>query len=150
MAEYLLRQAVQVPLQRETLSGRAIRYGDWLLPGVIGMNLMFSGLFGVGFVIVRYRKNGVLKRLRATPLGALEFLFAQLLSRVLITLVVSLLVFCAAYWLLDVPPHRVGVAAAGDRPGGRKRPWPPLACSSPLACRTRSWRAVCSISSACP
>ena len=51
---------------RETLSGRAIRYGDWLLPGVIGMNLMFSGLFGVGFVIVRYRKNGVLKRLRAT------------------------------------------------------------------------------------
>ncbi|WP_323944300.1 ABC transporter permease [Aeromonas caviae] len=103
MAEYLLRQAVQVPLQRESLSGRAIRYGDWLLPGVIGMNLMFSGLFGVGFVIVRYRKNGVLKRLRATPLGALEFLFAQLLSRVLITLVVSLLVFCAAYWLLDVP-----------------------------------------------
>ena len=103
MAEYLLRQAVQGPLQRETLSGRAIRYGDWLLPGVIGMNLMFSGLFGVGFVIVRYRKNGVLKRLRATPLGALEFLFAQLLSRVLITLVVSLLVFCAAYWLLDVP-----------------------------------------------
>ena len=103
MAEYLLRQAVQEPLQRESLSGRAIRYGDWLLPGVIGMNLMFSGLFGVGFVIVRYRKNGVLKRLRATPLGALEFLFAQLLSRVLITLVVSLLVFCAAYWLLDVP-----------------------------------------------
>ena len=42
MAEYLLRQAVQGPLQRETLSGRAIRYGDWLLPGVIGMNLMLS------------------------------------------------------------------------------------------------------------
>mgnify|MGYP006159072715 CR=1 FL=1 len=103
MAEYLLRQAVPVQLVRETLSGRAIRYGDWLLPGVIGMNLMFSGLFGVGFVIVRYRKNGVLKRLRATPLSAAEFLCAQLLSRVLITLVVSLLVFLVAYWLLDVP-----------------------------------------------
>ncbi|MFM4677610.1 ABC transporter permease [Aeromonas media] len=103
MAEYLLRQAVRAPLQREALSGRAIRYGDWLLPGVIGMNLMFSGLFGVGFVIVRYRKNGVLKRLRATPLSAAEFLCAQLLSRVLITLVVSLLVFLVAYWLLDVP-----------------------------------------------
>ncbi|MBV7435773.1 ABC transporter permease [Aeromonas sp. sif2416] len=103
MAEYLLRQAVLMPLQKETLSGQAIRYGDWLLPGVIGMNLMFSGLFGVGFVIVRYRKNGVLKRLRATPLSAAEFLCAQLLSRVLITLVVSLLVFLVAYWLLDVP-----------------------------------------------
>jgi ABC-type multidrug transport system permease subunit len=149
MAEYLLRQAVPVPLQRETLSGRAIRYGDWLLPGVIGMNLMFSGLFGVGFVIVRYRKNGVLKRLRATPLGALEFLFAQLLSRVLITLVVSLLVFCAAYWLLDVPLLGSGwlllVIALRE-----ERPWPPLACWSRPACRTRSWRAVCSTSSACP
>lgn len=103
MAEYLLRQAVAQPLVKESLSGRAIRYGDWLLPGVIGMNLMFSGLFGVGFVIVRYRKNGVLKRLRATPLSAAEFLCAQLLSRVLITLVVSLLVFLVAYWLLGVP-----------------------------------------------
>lgn len=103
MAEYLLRQALGLPLQKEVLSGRAIRYGDWLLPGVIGMNLMFSGLFGVGFVIVRYRKNGVLKRLRATPLSAAEFLGAQLLSRVLITLVVSLLVFLVAYWLLGVP-----------------------------------------------
>ncbi|MBP4040385.1 ABC transporter permease [Aeromonas sp. SrichE-2G] len=103
MAEYLLHQAVPVPLHREALRGRAIRYGDWLLPGVIGMNLMFSGLFGVGFVIVRYRKNGVLKRLGATPLSAAEFLCAQLLSRVMITLVVSLLVFLVAYWLLDVP-----------------------------------------------
>jgi ABC-type multidrug transport system permease subunit len=103
MAEYLLRQAVPAQLVRETLSGRAIRYGDWLLPGVIGMNLMFSGLFGVGFVIVRYRKNGVLKLLRATPLSAAEFLCAQLLSRILITLVVSLLVFLVAYGLLGVP-----------------------------------------------
>lgn len=53
MAEYLLRQAVPVQLVRETLSGQAIRYGDWLLPGVIGMNLMFSGLFGVGSPIRR-------------------------------------------------------------------------------------------------
>ncbi|MCH7346183.1 ABC transporter permease [Aeromonas sp. MR7] len=103
MAEYLLRQAISRPLVKETLSGQAIRYGDWLLPGVIGMNLMFSGLFGVGFVIVRYRKNGVLKRLRATPLSAAEFLCAQLLSRIVITLVVSLLVFLVAYWLLGVP-----------------------------------------------
>lgn len=103
LAEYLLKQASLIPLVRDTLPGKAIRYGDWLLPGVIGMNLMFSGLFGVGYVIVRYRKNGVLKRLRATPLTATEFLCAQLLSRVAITLVVSLLVFLVAHWLLGTP-----------------------------------------------
>ncbi|EOD55798.1 ABC transporter permease [Aeromonas molluscorum] len=103
LAEYLLKQISMAPLVRDILPGKAIRYGDWLLPGVIGMNLMFSGLFGVGYVIVRYRKNGVLKRLRATPLTATEFLCAQLLSRVAITLVVSLLVFLVAYWLLGTP-----------------------------------------------
>ena len=43
---------------------------------------MFSALWGVGYVVVRYRKNGVLKRLKATPLSAVEYLGAQLLSRV--------------------------------------------------------------------
>ncbi|MGE6106597.1 ABC transporter permease [Aeromonas sobria] len=103
LAEYLLKGHSLTPLVRDTLPGQAIRYGDWLLPGVIGMNLMFSGLFGVGYVIVRYRKNGVLKRLRATPLSAAEFLCAQLLSRLAITLVVSLLVFLVAHWLLGAP-----------------------------------------------
>ena len=45
------------------------------------MNMMFSALYGVGYVIVRYRKNGVLKRLHATPLTAFEYLSAQMLSR---------------------------------------------------------------------
>ena len=45
------------------------------------MSLMFSALYGVGYVIVRYRKNGVLKRLDATQLTAFEYLTAQLLSR---------------------------------------------------------------------
>jgi ABC-type multidrug transport system permease subunit len=46
------------------------------------MNMMFSALWGVGYVVVRYRKNGVLKRLKATPLSALEYLSAQMLSRI--------------------------------------------------------------------
>ena len=36
--------------------------------------MMFSALWGVGYVVVRYRKNGVLKRLKATPLTAFEYL----------------------------------------------------------------------------
>ncbi len=77
----------------KTVSGDSIRYVDWLVPGVIGMNMMFSCLFGVGFVLVRYRKNGVLKRLKATPVGALNFLTAQAVSRFLIAFVTSLVVF---------------------------------------------------------
>lgn len=78
--------------QGRQVEGQALRYVDWVLPGILAMNMMFSCLFGVGYVIVRYRKNGVLKRLKATPLTALEFLAAQVCSRLLLTLsVVSLL-----------------------------------------------------------
>lgn len=79
--------------QRQAVEGKEIRYVDWFLPGILGMNMMFSCLFGVGFVIVRYRKNGFLKRLKATPLGAIHFLFAQLVSRLLLIMVITTVVY---------------------------------------------------------
>jgi ABC-type multidrug transport system permease subunit len=66
---------------------------DWFLPGILGMNMMFSCLFGVGFVIVRYRKNGFLKRLKATPLNPFYFLLAQLISRLLLIMVITTVVY---------------------------------------------------------
>ena len=76
-------------LQEEAGSGEPIRYVDWVVPGIIGMNMMFSCLFGVGFVIVRYRKNGVLKRLKATPVSAFTFISAQAASRLIIVVITS-------------------------------------------------------------
>jgi ABC-type multidrug transport system permease subunit len=106
IAERLLLESygdAPVGLTRETVSGRALRYVDWVLPGVLAMNVMFSSLWGVGWVIVRYRKNGVLRRLRATPLTASEFLLAQIISRLLVVSSVTLSVFIAADILLDFP-----------------------------------------------
>jgi ABC-type multidrug transport system permease subunit len=68
--------------QKKEIQGSAIRYLDWLFPGILAMNMMFSALWGVGYVVVRYRKNGVLKRLKVTPLSAFEYLSAQALSRI--------------------------------------------------------------------
>jgi ABC-type multidrug transport system permease subunit len=83
-----------------TVSGQATRYVDWLVPGVIGMNMMFSSLFGVGYVLVRYRKNGVLKRFKATPVHALNFVSAQALSRLIIVLLTSVFVFAGTNFFL--------------------------------------------------
>lgn len=87
---------------REETSGRAIRYVDWVIPGVLGMNLMFGALYGVGYVIVRYRRNGVLKRLQVTPVTPLEFLTAQLFSRLIIVVAVNCLIFVGCLWTLDL------------------------------------------------
>ncbi|MFZ5531939.1 MAG: ABC transporter permease [Pseudomonadota bacterium] len=93
----------QPPPVRQQVSGAAVRYAHWLLPGILAMNMMFSCLFGVGYVVVRYRKNGVLKRFKATPLTAFEFLTAQLLSRLWLTLSITTGVFTLAWFLLGVP-----------------------------------------------
>ena len=88
-------------MQRSQTTGKAIRYLDWVMPGILGMNMMFSCLFGVGYVIVRYRKNGVLKRFQATPLSAFEFLSAQVVSRLMIVLVVTSMLYIGCDLLLD-------------------------------------------------
>ena len=93
---YIVEQLLQGSgehFKKQAVSGEAIRYVDWLLPGILGMNIMFSALFGVGYVIVRYRKNGVLKRLKATPLTAFEFLAAQITSRLWLIIVVTSCVY---------------------------------------------------------
>jgi ABC-type multidrug transport system permease subunit len=57
------------------------RYIDFLMPGLLGMNIMGGGLFGVGFVIVDMRIRKLLKRLVATPMRRGQFLGAMLAAR---------------------------------------------------------------------
>ena len=85
--------AAEPGAQRQPVSGAALRYMDWLFPGILGMNMMFSCLFGVGYVVLRYRKSGFLKRLNATPLTAFEFLSAQVLSRLALILFVTVVLY---------------------------------------------------------
>lgn len=100
--EQSLRQT-GVPLIRHTVTGMDVSYVAWLVPGILSMSLMFSCLYGVGYVITRYRNMGVLKRYHATPISALEFLGAQMASRLLITVSTLSVVFSGAYGLLHFP-----------------------------------------------
>ncbi len=88
-------------LQKAQIEGDAIRYVDWVLPGILGMNMMFSSLFGVGYVVVRYRKNGFLKRLRATPLRSIEFVIAQVVSRLALIVMITSFLFLGTKYFLD-------------------------------------------------
>jgi ABC-type multidrug transport system permease subunit len=78
----LIPPGTDIKAVKKKIQGAAIRYIDWLFPGILAMNMMFSALWGVGYVVVRYRKNGVLRRLKVTPLTAFEYLAAQALSRI--------------------------------------------------------------------
>lgn len=100
LLERLLRADTNPSYRKEIVAGRAIRYVDWVVPGILAMNMMFSCLFGVGYVIVRYRKNGFLKRLKATPLSPFEFLFAQMVSRLLLIQTITVLVYAGCNYFI--------------------------------------------------
>ena len=94
-----------VELQKTLVEGDEVRYIDWVIPGVIGMNIMWGALFGIGYVIVRYRKFGVLKRLSATPVTAMEFLSAQILSRLWLLLLVNAVIYIGMDLFVDFRMH---------------------------------------------
>ncbi|HEY2900224.1 MAG TPA: ABC transporter permease [Polyangia bacterium] len=60
------------------------RYIDFLVPGLIGMNVMSGSMWGLGWVIVNMRVRKILKRLLATPMRRWQLLFSQVTARLLV------------------------------------------------------------------
>ncbi len=68
-------------IEEELVTERGARYVDFLLPGLIGLNLMGSSMWGIGFSLVMSRSRKMLKRLAASPMHRGHYLLATLLSR---------------------------------------------------------------------
>ena len=84
---------VQQPMQ--TVGSR---YIDWLVPGLLGMNIMGTGLWGVGFAVVNARAKKLLKRLVATPMKKTHYLLSLIFSR-MTTLALEVIVIVGFAWV---------------------------------------------------
>ncbi len=78
------------------------RYIDFLVPGLVGMNLLAGGLWGIGYVAVDLRVRNLLKRFLATPMRRSHFLLALMLSRFFFTATEVVLLLIFAYWVFDL------------------------------------------------
>ena len=83
------------------------RYIDFLIPGLLGMNLMSAGMWGIGYVMVDMRTKKLLKRLVATPMSRAQFLWSFVVMRALF-LLLELPVLLGFAWLV------FGVGIAGS------------------------------------
>lgn len=83
----------------EEVTARGSRYIDWLIPGLIGLNLLSTGLWGVGFTLVRMRNDQLMKRFMATPMNRTHFLASFFLGR-LVFLAAELAVLLVFAWLV--------------------------------------------------
>lgn len=96
--------------RRDVFSARPVhvvepgsRYVDFLVPGLLGMNIMGTGLWGVGFTLVQARHGQLLKRLVATPVRRGELLLAQVLARVVFLVPEAGVLLGFAHLALGVP-----------------------------------------------
>ena len=89
---------------RETLvHEKGSRYIDFLLPGILGLNLMGTGIWGVGFSIVNARLKKTLKVMVATPMRKADFLLAQIFSRFLFLVLEVTLILAFGVVAFHVP-----------------------------------------------
>ncbi|MGH7562055.1 MAG: ABC transporter permease [Gemmatimonadales bacterium] len=103
-------RADPVPASESHIRERGARYIDFLVPGLLGMSLMGSGIWGIGFSIVDARRRRLLKRLVATPMSRGAFLASFVCSRLLLLILEVGALLGFAVLVFDLP-MRGGLAA---------------------------------------
>jgi ABC-2 type transport system permease protein len=80
------------------------RYIDWLIPGLLAMNIMGTSLWSIGFSVVVARSRKLLKRLMATPMPRAQYLASHLLSRLVFLALEAAVLLAFAYFVFGVAP----------------------------------------------
>jgi len=82
----LTRSPSTIDVKSEGVTTNNLGYFDFILPGILSMTIMQLGIFGVAFGFVAMKASGALRRIQATPVHPVYFVFAQAFVRMLITL----------------------------------------------------------------
>lgn len=93
-------------VREEAVDSRDLKYIDFLLPGLIAMSVMQMSVFSVAFMFVQYKEKGVLKRLAATPMRPLDFVGANAVTRLVVSMVQTAIFVAVGVLLLDA--HMLG------------------------------------------
>ncbi len=99
----MLHRPVAISLAISHLAGPTFNYVDFLVPGILAMSLMTSGLFAGG-ALVTYRTQGILRRLQATPLSAPQFLLSRYTAQLVLALLETAILLGVAHVLYGFSP----------------------------------------------
>lgn len=110
-AQFLADRAIQreggasrpVATQETNVAEPGSRYVDFVLPGLLAMNLMGSGIWGIGFAIVDARRKKLLKRFVATPMRRTHYLASFLMMRLGLMVIEVVAIVAFGYFAFGVP-----------------------------------------------
>ena len=101
--EFALRDHPENLAKVEHPSGNGSRYIDFLFPGLIGINLMATGMWSIGFAIAQLRQRKVLRRLLVTPMHKGSFLASFFIARLAFLAFELFVLIGFGSWVLEVP-----------------------------------------------
>jgi ABC-2 type transport system permease protein len=100
---FAVNQTVPVmTIKREEVTGRNLKYVDFLTPGILGMTIMQLGISGVAFSFVAERQRGVIRRIMATPIPRRNYMAAHVLQRLILAVVQVLILLAVAVFAFKV------------------------------------------------
>ncbi len=102
--ERVLGQKDAVKLEQQAVSTESVRFIDFLTPGMVGMTIMFTNLFG-GQLLVLWREQGILRRLGVTPLRPGILIASQALTFATVSLAQVAIILLMGRFIFDVPIH---------------------------------------------
>lgn len=83
------QESSPIQIQVTSINGDDVSYIDFLVPGIVAMSLMNSGIIGLSTAFVTYREQGILRRIRLTPFPLQNFILARIISQVIIAFLQS-------------------------------------------------------------
>ncbi len=89
-------------IDAKPVDSRNLRFIDFLMPGVVAMSIMQMGLFSVAFSFVQLKSKGILRRLQATPVLPASFIFAQVFTRLTVSILQTLVLVGLSVIAFDV------------------------------------------------
>ena len=97
----LTQQPLLLQLSEESIQAHDLRDIDFLVPGILAMSVLFLGLLG-SIVLVERREKKILKRFGATPLRRSTMVFSQVVYRMILALVQTLIIIAIGYFVFNV------------------------------------------------
>lgn len=91
-----------INVSAEPVESTEMRYIDFLVPGILAMSIMNSGLIGLASAFVSYREKGILRRIRATPFPLWQFITARIGSQLVISVLQAVVLIGMATLLFDL------------------------------------------------
>lgn len=91
-----------IVVQERAVESRDLDYMDFLVPGVLGMSIMNSGMIGLASGFVTYREKGILRRIRATPFPLSSFIAARIVSQLVTSVLQAFILITAGVLLFDL------------------------------------------------